>query len=114
MLNALFQPIRKLQRKNPSNRRRVAHGFQKSCGLMGGARRSFSGFDALVGDSLVGPSLLEKVDYAFNHARIKNVLLTTSAILLNRNETHKWLINLGIGGVCISTPGASKGAYEKV
>lgn len=68
----------------------------------------------VVGDPLVDPGLLQKVDYAVNHARIKNVVLTTNAILLNRNDTYKQLIDLGIKGVFISTQGTSQEAYEKV
>jgi MoaA/NifB/PqqE/SkfB family radical SAM enzyme len=68
----------------------------------------------VVGDPLVDPGVLDKVDYAVNRARIKNVSLTTNAILLDRNDTYKKLIDLGIGGVFISTQGASKAAYEKV
>jgi radical SAM protein with 4Fe4S-binding SPASM domain len=68
----------------------------------------------VVGDPLVDPGLLDKVDYAINHARIKNVMLTTNAILLNRNDAYKRLIDLGIAAVFISTQGASKEAYEKV
>ena len=68
----------------------------------------------VVGDPLVDPGLLEKVDYAVNQAHIKNVVLTTNAILINRNDTYKKLIDLGIGGVFISTQGASREAYEKV
>jgi radical SAM protein with 4Fe4S-binding SPASM domain len=68
----------------------------------------------VVGDPLVDPGVLEKLDYAVNRAHIKNVSLTTNAILMNRNDTYKSLIDLGIGCVYISTQGASKEAYEKV
>ena len=68
----------------------------------------------VVGDPLVDPGLLDKVDYAINQARIKNVMLTTNAILLNKNETYKKLIDLGVAAVFISTQGASKKAYEEV
>jgi len=68
----------------------------------------------VVGDPLVDPGLLEKIDYAVNHAHIKDVVLTTNAILINRNETYKKLIDLGIGGVFISTQGASREVYEKI
>jgi len=68
----------------------------------------------VVGDPLVDPGLLEKVDYAVNRARIRDVVLTTNAILINRNDTYKRLIDLGIGGVFISTQGASREAYEKI
>jgi MoaA/NifB/PqqE/SkfB family radical SAM enzyme len=54
------------------------------------------------------------VDYAVNKAGLKDVYLTTNAILINRNETYKKLIDLGIAAVYISTQGASKDAYEKI
>jgi MoaA/NifB/PqqE/SkfB family radical SAM enzyme len=68
----------------------------------------------VVGDPLVDPGLLEKINYAINHARIRNVFLTTNAILLDRNDAYKQLIDLGISGVFISTQGTSREAYEKV
>jgi MoaA/NifB/PqqE/SkfB family radical SAM enzyme len=68
----------------------------------------------VVGDPLVDPGVLDKVDYAVNQARIKTVALTTNAILLDRNDTYKRLIDLGIGCVFISTQGTSKDVYEKV
>ena len=68
----------------------------------------------VVGDPLVDPGLLEKIDYAVNHAHIKDVVLTTNAILINKNDTYKRLIDLGIGGVFISTQGASREVYEKI
>jgi radical SAM protein with 4Fe4S-binding SPASM domain len=68
----------------------------------------------VVGDPLVDPGLLEKVDYAVNHAHLRSVVLTTNAILINRNETYKKLIDLGITGIYISTQGTNKEAYEKI
>ena len=68
----------------------------------------------VVGDPLVDPGLLEKIDYAVNHAHIKDVVLTTNAILINKNDTYKRLIDLGIGGVYIRTQGASREVYEKI
>lgn len=68
----------------------------------------------VVGDPLVDPGLLEKVDYAVNKAGLKNVYLTTNAILINKNDNYKKLIDLGIAAVFISTQGASKAAYEKI
>ena len=68
----------------------------------------------VVGDPLVDPGILGKVDYAVNHARLKDVYLTTNAILINKNDNYKKLIDLGIGGVYISTQGANKKAYEKI
>jgi radical SAM protein with 4Fe4S-binding SPASM domain len=68
----------------------------------------------VVGDPLVDPGILDKVDYAVNRAGLKDVYLTTNAILINRNETYKKLIDLGIAAVYISTQGARKEAYEKI
>jgi radical SAM protein with 4Fe4S-binding SPASM domain len=68
----------------------------------------------VVGDPLVDPGVLEKVDYAVNRARLKDVVLTTNGILLDHNDTYKRLINLGIGCVFISTQGTSREVYEKV
>ncbi|HXC37234.1 MAG TPA: radical SAM protein [Candidatus Acidoferrales bacterium] len=68
----------------------------------------------VVGDPLVDPGILDKVDYAVNRAGLKDVYLTTNAILINRNETYKKLIDLGIAAVYISTQGASKEVYERI
>ncbi|MEI6075968.1 MAG: radical SAM protein [Verrucomicrobiota bacterium] len=68
----------------------------------------------VVGDPLVDPGLLEKLDYAVNQAGLKDVYLTTNAILINKNDTYKKLIDLGVAAVFISTQGASKEAYEKI
>jgi sulfatase maturation enzyme AslB (radical SAM superfamily) len=68
----------------------------------------------VVGDPLVDPGLLDKVDYAVNKARLKGVVLTTNAILLDRNDAYKKLIDLGIAGVFISTQGANREMYEKI
>jgi radical SAM protein with 4Fe4S-binding SPASM domain len=68
----------------------------------------------VVGDPLVDPGILEKVDYAVNRAGLRDVYLTTNAILINKNDTYKRLIDLGIAAVFISTQGASKEAYEKI
>jgi radical SAM protein with 4Fe4S-binding SPASM domain len=68
----------------------------------------------VVGDPLVDPGIMEKVDYAVNRAGLKDVYLTTNAILINRNDAYKKLIDLGIAAVYISTQGASKAVYEKI
>ena len=68
----------------------------------------------VVGDPLVDPGIMEKVDYAVNRAGLKDVYLTTNAILINRNDAYKQLIDLGIAAVYISTQGASKAVYEKI
>jgi radical SAM protein with 4Fe4S-binding SPASM domain len=68
----------------------------------------------VVGDPLVDPGILQKVDYAVNKAGLKDVYLTTNAILINKNDTYKKLIDLGIAAVFISTQGASKEVYEKI
>lgn len=68
----------------------------------------------VVGDPLVDPGLMQKVDYAVNTAGLKDVYLTTNAILINKNGAYKKLIDLGIAAVFISTQGASKDVYRKI
>lgn len=66
-----------------------------------------------VGDPLVDPGLLDKIEYAKNQAGIKHVMLTTNGILLNKNETYKSLVDFGVS-VFISTQGSDRETYEKV
>jgi MoaA/NifB/PqqE/SkfB family radical SAM enzyme len=68
----------------------------------------------VVGDPLVDPGVLDKIRYAIQKAGVKNVYLTTNAILINRNDTYKKLIDLGVAGIFISTQGTDKAMYEKV
>jgi radical SAM protein with 4Fe4S-binding SPASM domain len=68
----------------------------------------------VVGDPLVDPGILEKLDYAVKVARIKYVSFTTNAILLDKNDTYRELIDRGISAVYISTQGANKQMYEQV
>ena len=68
----------------------------------------------VVGDPLIDSGLLEKLDYAVKHAHFKEVFLTTNGILLDRNDTYKQLIDLGIGAIYISTQGTSREMYEKI
>src|ERR1700722_1090268 len=68
----------------------------------------------VVGDPLVDPGILDKVSYAVNQAGLKDVYLTTNAILINRNEAYKKLVDLGIAAIYISTQGASREVYEKI
>ena len=67
-----------------------------------------------VGDPLIDPGLLEKIDYSIKHAGIKNVSFTTNGILLNRNDTYKRLIDAGVSAIYISTEGTNKEMYEQV
>jgi len=67
-----------------------------------------------LGDPLVDPGLLQKVDYAINQAHMEEVGFTTNGILLDRNDTYKKLVDLGINAVFISTPGTNKEVYEKI
>ena len=65
----------------------------------------------VVGDPLVDPGLL---DYAVKQAKIQTVGLTTNAILLDKSDNYKRIIDHGIGDVFISTQGTSKAMYEQV
>lgn len=67
-----------------------------------------------VGDPLVDPGLLEKIDYAIHQAGIKRVTFTTNGILLNRNDNYRHLIDAGVKEIYISTEGTNREIYEKV
>lgn len=67
-----------------------------------------------VGDPLVDPGLLEKIDYAIHQAGIKRLTFTTNGILLNRNDNYRHLINAGVKEIYISTEGTNAEVYEKV
>ena len=68
----------------------------------------------IVGDSLVDPGLLEKLDYAINVAKIKRVQLITNGILLNRKDLYKRLVDSRVDAIGISTQGTSRELYAKV
>jgi sulfatase maturation enzyme AslB (radical SAM superfamily) len=67
-----------------------------------------------VGDTLIDPGLLSKIQYAVGQARIKNVVLTTNGILLNKGSLYQRLIDSGIGCIYISTQGTDRKAYKEV
>lgn len=73
----------------------------------------FMDLTPVVGDPLIDPGIVQKIDYARNVAKIEDVVMTTNAILLNRNETYKKVIDAGISGVFISTASTNQEAYEK-
>ena len=66
-----------------------------------------------VGDPLVDPGLVEKINYAVGRAGIKTVSFTTNGILLNRNNNYRRLIDAGVAAIYISTSGTDKESYEK-
>jgi radical SAM protein with 4Fe4S-binding SPASM domain len=68
----------------------------------------------VVGDPLIDPNLLEKIHYAVRQVGIKHLSLTTNAILMNRNETYKRLVDSGIHQIYISTEGTNREMYEKI
>lgn len=67
-----------------------------------------------VGDTLVDPGLVKKIDYAVNVAKIPKVVLTTNGILLNRNEIYKKLVDGGVKEIYISTQGTDPEVYKKI
>jgi radical SAM protein with 4Fe4S-binding SPASM domain len=76
---------------------------------LGGSRLDLT---PVVGDPLVDPGLLDKLDYAVGKGM--RVSLTTNAILLVKNDNYRQLIDRGIREVYISTQGTSKAMYEQV
>jgi len=67
-----------------------------------------------VGDSLLDPNLIEKIRYAVHTAGIKSVVLTTNAILMNRNEMYRQLVDSGLAAIFISTQGTDPEVYRQV
>lgn len=66
----------------------------------------------VVGDPLVDPGLLDKLDYAVKKGL--RVILTTNAILLDKNDNYRQLIDRGIREIYISIQGTSKALYEQI
>ncbi|MDR3409373.1 MAG: radical SAM protein [Formivibrio sp.] len=86
--------------------------FQKAVdewARLGGAQLNLT---PVVGDPLVDPGLLDKLDYAVKKGI--RVLLTTNGILLDKNDTYRQLIDHGIREVYISAQGTSKAMYEQI
>jgi radical SAM protein with 4Fe4S-binding SPASM domain len=86
--------------------------FQKAVdewAALGGTRMDLT---PVVGDPLVDPGLLDKLDYAVKKGM--RVSLTTNAILLDKNDNYRQLIDRGIKEVYISTQGTSKAMYEQI
>jgi MoaA/NifB/PqqE/SkfB family radical SAM enzyme len=67
-----------------------------------------------VGDPLIDPGLVEKINYAIHQAGIKKVSFTTNGILLNKNDNYRRLIDAGVNEIYISTEGTDREMYEKV
>ncbi len=67
-----------------------------------------------VGDPLIDPGLLDKIEYARHQAGISFVSLTTNGILLDRDRTYEGLVDLGVTAVAISTQGTDREVYRQV
>jgi radical SAM protein with 4Fe4S-binding SPASM domain len=76
---------------------------------LGGTRLDLT---PVVGDPLVDPGLLDKLDYAVKKGL--RVSLTTNAILMDKNDNYRQLIDRGIREIYISTQGTSKEKYEEI
>lgn len=67
-----------------------------------------------VGEPLLDPALLYKIDYAVNQVKIKKVYFYTNGILLSKDKLYKNLIDSGIHEINISTQGCDKNLFEQV
>ncbi len=67
-----------------------------------------------VGDTLVDPGVIKKLDYAVKVAKIPKVVLTTNGILLNKNDFYKKLVDGGVKEIYISTQGTDPDIYKKI
>jgi radical SAM protein with 4Fe4S-binding SPASM domain len=86
--------------------------FQKAVDEWAGLGGTRLDLTPVVGDPLVDPGLLDKLDYAVK--RGMRVSLTTNAILLDKNDNYRQLIDRGIREVYISTQGTSKAMYQEI
>ncbi len=66
-----------------------------------------------VGDPLIDPGLIEKINYGFKTAGMKKITFITNGILLNRNDNYRKLIDAGVSEIYISTSGVDREDYEK-
>jgi radical SAM protein with 4Fe4S-binding SPASM domain len=76
---------------------------------LGGTRLDLT---PVVGDPLVDPGLLDKLDHAVKKGM--RVSLTTNAILMDKNDNYRQLIDRGIREIYISTQGTNKEKYEEI
>lgn len=67
-----------------------------------------------VGDTLLDPDLIAKIHYAVRDAGVKTVVLTTNAILINRNNLYRDLVDSGLAAVFISTQGTDPEVYRQI
>jgi len=67
-----------------------------------------------IGEPLIDPGLIKKIDYAVNVAKIKKVYFYTNGTLLLKNNNYKKLVDSGIYEIDISTLIYSKAVYEKI
>ncbi|OVE76657.1 hypothetical protein BVX98_05045 [bacterium F11] len=68
----------------------------------------------LTGEVLVDPHLFEKIGYAKGTEKIKKVGFATNAILLNRFDNYKKIIDANVDWMQISSPGFDDEAYKRV
>lgn len=87
----------------------IFHKAVDEWAALGGTRLDLT---PVVGDPLVDPGLLDKLDHAVKKGM--RVSLTTNAILMDKNDNYRQLIDRGIREVYISTQGTSKERYEEI
>lgn len=72
------------------------------------------GLTPVVGDPLLDPNLMDKIEYATRTGKIKKIYFYSNGILLYKNDIYKKLIDSGINNIEISTQGCDKEHFEKV
>ena len=71
------------------------------------------GLTPIVGDPLVDRDLVQKIEYAHSFPQIKNIHITTNAILLTR-KLFDQLVDAGLNMMTISMSGFDAQEYERV
>ena len=72
------------------------------------------GLTPIVGDPLLDPGLMEKIEYAAKTGKIKKIYFYSNGILLYKDDIYKKLIDSGINDIEISTQGCDREFFEKV
>lgn len=78
---------------------------------MGGGMISLT---PIVGEPLIDPTLLEKIEYARNLKNIQRISFTTNGILLGDNELYKKVIDSGVDAINVTISGTNEDEYEQI
>ena len=106
----IFCPYQYQQRPHQTMDDKVFHkAVQDYCAIQGGS----VALTPVVGDALIDPKFLERVQYIRSQPEIDRIFLTTNCILLDKFGVDN-VLDAGIASVNISTSGFDEEDYERV